>query len=90
MQFKRLVVFPPLFVADHGTVIREQITCKSTKSILNYESLLNLACYWSRAPLAINKKQECFPLPDHQLAENLILVFGFYERAKQGYKWICN
>ena len=45
MQFKRLVVFPPLFVADHGTVIREQITCKSTKSILNYESLLNLACY---------------------------------------------
>ena len=40
--------------------------------------------YWIRytfeiAQLAINKKQKYFSWPDHQLAENLILVFGFYE-----------
>ena len=27
--------------------------------------------------------QKYFLLPDHQLAENLILVFGFYERTKR-------
>ena len=37
--------------------------------------------YWIRhgfevERLAINKKQKYFSLPDHQLAENLILVFG--------------
>ena len=34
--------------------------------------------------LAINKKQNYFWLPDHQFAENLILVFGFYEGTKNG------
>ena len=34
--------------------------------------------------LAVNKKQKYFPLPDHQFAENLILVFGLYERTKKG------
>ena len=34
--------------------------------------------------LAINKKQNYFLLPDHELAENLILVFGFCERTKKG------
>ena len=30
------------------------------------------------------KKQKYFSLPDHQLARNLILVFGLYERTKRG------
>ena len=38
----------------------------------------------------IFKEQKYFSLPDHQLAENLILVFGFCERTKQRYKRICN
>ena len=29
-----------------------------------------------RARLAINEKQKYFSLPDRQLAENMILVFG--------------
>ena len=38
--------------------------------------------YWTRhgfevARLAINKEQKYLLLPDHQLAENMILVFGF-------------
>ena len=31
----------------------------------------------------INKKQKYFSLTAHQLAENLSLVFGFYEKIKQ-------
>ena len=27
----------------------------------------------------MNKKQNCFSLADHLLAESVILVFGFYE-----------
>ena len=46
------------------------------------KSLLNSAWLWSKAPLAVNKEQKHFSLPGHQLAENLILVFGFYERTK--------
>ena len=34
--------------------------------------------------LAINKKQNYFSLPDNQLAENLILAFGFYEKTNMG------
>ena len=41
-----------------------------------YKSLLNSAWLSSRAQLAIKKKQEYFSLPDHQLAEYVILVFG--------------
>ena len=48
------------------------------------KSLLNLAYLWSRARFVIKKKQKCFSLQDHQLAENLILVFGFYEGTN---KW---
>ena len=44
-----------------------------------YKSLLNSVYLWDRARLAMNKKQKYFSWPDHQLAENLILVFGFYE-----------
>ena len=46
--------------------------------------LLNSAYLKSSARLAINKKQNYFSLPDYQLAENLILVFSFYERTKKG------
>ena len=49
-----------------------------------YTILLNLAWLWSRAQLAINKKQKYFLLPDHQLAEKLILIFGLQKRTKQG------
>ena len=44
---------------------------------------LNSAQLWSRAWLAMNIKQKYFSLSDHQLAENLILVFGFYEKTKK-------
>ena len=37
----------------------------------------------NRARLAINTKQKYFSLPDHQLAKNLILVFGLQERKKE-------
>ena len=57
---------------DHGTIIWTGITCKK----IFYKSLLNSAWLWSRARLALNKKQKYFSLPDHQLAENQILVFG--------------
>ena len=33
--------------------------------------------------LPLNKKQHCFVLLDYQLAENLILAFGFNERIKK-------
>ena len=40
-----------------------------------YKSLLNLVYLWSRTQLFINKKQNYFYLPDHQLAENFIFLF---------------
>ena len=46
------------------------------------KSLLNSTYLWSSVQLAINKKQKYFSLPDHQLGENLALVFGFYEKTK--------
>ena len=58
---------------NHGTIIQTTITCKK----IIYKSLLNLACLWSRARLAVNKNQRYFSLSDHQLAERLILAFGF-------------
>ena len=44
---------------------------------------MNAACLWSRAQFAINKRQKYFLLPDHQHAENLILVFVFYKRKNK-------
>ena len=49
-----------------------------------FTSLLNLAYLLSKARLARNKKQKHVLLLDYNLAENLILVFGFYERKKKG------
>ena len=52
-----------------------------TKSF--YKSLLNSAYLWGRTGLDINKQQKYFSLPDHLLAENLILIFGLCERTKK-------
>ena len=41
---------------------------------------------WSAAHY--KQKAEKVSLSDHQLAENLILVSGFYERIKKWQKWI--
>ena len=60
----------------HGTIIRAGTTCKKTLFSIEFGIVLN------KAGLAVNKKQKYFSLPDHQLAENLILVFSFYERTK--------
>ena len=46
-------------------------------------------CSWSRAQLAINKMQKKLSLPDHQLAENLILVFGIYGMKAKRSRKIC-
>ena len=56
---------------------------KQHVSKLFYKSLLNSICLWSKARLAINKKQNYFLLPGHQFADNLILVSGFYEKKKK-------
>ena len=46
---------------------------------------MNSAYLWSRARLAVNKKQNYFSLPDHQLAENLIrFFFWFLQKDKKG------
>ena len=39
--------------------------------------------------LAIKKRQKYFSLPEHHLAENLILCFGLWEKTKRGSKRIC-
>ena len=65
---------------EHGTIIRPGIIFKK----IIHKSLLNSSYVSSRAQLAVNKKQEYFSLSDHQLVENLILVFVFYERTKRG------
>ena len=74
---------------QNGTIIRTGIACKK----FFYKNLLNSAYLWSRAQLAVNKKQNYFSLPDHRPTENLILVFGFYERTRKVWKctcsWIC-
>ena len=69
-----------------GTIIWPVITCKK----FFYKNLLNSAYLWSRARLVINKKNNYFSLPDHQLAENLILVFGFSETTKKEWKETFN
>ena len=44
---------------------------------------MNSAYLWSTVQLVVNKKYNYFLLPDHQLAENLILLFGLYKRTKK-------
>ena len=61
---------------------RTETTCKKIPLYL-YISL-NLPWLWSRVWLAMNKKHEYFSIPDHHLAENLILIaFGLWERSKR-------
>ena len=51
-----------------------------------YKSLFNSAWLCSRQRLAINNKTEIFLVNRPQLAENVILVFGFgsQERTNRG------
>ena len=51
---------------------------------------MNSAYLWRRPLLATSKKQNHFSLPEHRLAENLIFVFGFYERTRKRWKGYCN
>ena len=67
------------FGSHKGLEVLEKVLKKSF-----HKSLLNLAYFWSRARLAIDKNKQCFSLPDLQLGENLILVFGFCKRTKKG------
>ena len=46
----------------------------------------SLASLW--AWLAVKIKKNYFLLADHQLAENLILVFNFYESTKKECKFL--
>ena len=74
---------------NHGTIIRTGITFRNViKCFRNfvYKGLLNSACLWSGARLAINKKQKYFSLPDHQLSENQIIVFWFEKNEKKRIK----
>ena len=68
---------------NHETIITNYKNIGKTSKKTLYKSLLNLVLLRSRAPLAISKNQIFFSLSDHQLAENLIFVFGFYERTKR-------
>ena len=56
-----------------------ELLCKQEWHVIKflYKSILNSAWLWSWAQFAISKKQKCFSLPDHKLAENPILVYGF-------------
>ena len=54
----------------------------------NHKSLFNSAYLSSRGRLAINKNQKYFLLSHHQIAKNLILGFGFYERTNNKQKQI--
>ena len=45
--------------------------------------ILNSTCLWSKVQLGVNNKQKFSSLPEHQLDENSILIFGTYERAKK-------
>ena len=56
----------------HGTIIRTGTTCKKVPLQKSIEFGMAL-----KQSAARNKKQKYFSLPDHQLAEDLILTFGF-------------
>ena len=72
------------------TFIHETIKRAGKVRKFLYKNQLNLACLWSRLWLALNKKktifryQKYFSLPDHQAAENLVLISGFCKRTKKG------
>ena len=51
---------------------------------------MNLAWLWSRARLAINKKKQIFSLPDHQLAENQILLVCKKGQKEDKNKFVSN
>ena len=49
---------------------------------------MNSVYLWNRARLAMNQKEKYFSLPGHQLAENVILTFGFWEQNSDKRKFV--
>ena len=66
---------------QHETIIQTGIICKQNKS------LLNSACLWSIAWLAVNKKQKYFSLPG--IAENLWFLQKDKTLIKENLYLIC-
>ena len=66
--------------SNHGTIIRTGITCKKIPLQKSIEFAMALKLSTTRYK---QKKQKYFPLKDHQLAENRILVFGLQRRKKK-------
>ena len=62
-----------------------KINLLSTKAFkkIPFIKVLNSAWLWSSTHLVLNKKQKYSSLPDHQLAENFILVFDFQKTTKR-------
>ena len=60
----------------HETIIRTGIACKKINWWKSVEFDIQL---WNRVQLPINKKEKNFSLVSYQLAQNLVLVFVFYE-----------
>ena len=48
-----------------------------------YKSLLNSACLWNRAGIAVNIKQNYFLLPDLQFAEIWVLFLAYMKGQKR-------
>ena len=67
-------------IYQHGTLMQTGIIPEKS-----FIKVLNLGWLWNRVRLAMNKNQKYFSLPDHQLAETLIFVFGFLGRTKTEY-----
>ena len=62
----------------------------TTSNKMFCKNLLNSAWLWNRGRITANKKPKYISLPHHQLAENVILVFGFYKRKTNTWKQICS
>ena len=67
-------------IYKYGTLMQTGIIPEKS-----FIKVLNLGCLWSKARLAMNKKQKYFSLPDHQLAKTSIFVFGFIGGTKNEY-----
>ena len=72
-------IFSKFILWNHGTIIQTGIACKK----ILYTNLMNLAGLWSRARLAINKRQKYFSIRDHQLLETWFLLLVFTKGKKE-------
>ena len=64
--------------------MRTGITCKKIPLLKSIEFEITLKESAIRYKYGETKEQKYFLLPDHQLAENLILDFGSLKRTKNG------